>query len=118
MEISLISPAAIQSSNGNFTTAIRWKRILQALGHQVELSTDYQDANCDLMIALHAWRSAEAIQRFKSLFPHKPLIVALTGTDAYRFIHSHPEQTLNSIALADRLVGLHRLIRHTTHNLC
>ena len=113
MEISLISPAAIQSSNGNFTTAIRWKRILQALGHQVELSQEYDNTNCDLMIALHAWRSAEAIQRYKSLFPNKPLIVALTGTDAYRFIHSHSQQTLNSIALADCLVGLHQLISYT-----
>jgi putative glycosyltransferase (TIGR04348 family) len=39
--------------------------------------------------------------------------VALTGTDAYRFIHSHPEATLRSIALADRLVGLHDLIAET-----
>jgi putative glycosyltransferase (TIGR04348 family) len=40
-------------------------------------------------------------------------VVALTGTDAYRFIHSHPEPTLRSIALAHRLVGLHDLIADT-----
>jgi putative glycosyltransferase (TIGR04348 family) len=39
--------------------------------------------------------------------------VAITGTDAYRFIHSHPAATLRSIALADRLVGLHALIGET-----
>jgi len=113
MDISLISPAASRSSNGNYTTAFRWKRILQTLGHQVDLTQDYSGADCDLMIALHAWRSADAIQKFKSHHPNKSLIVALTGTDAYRFIHSHPEQTLKSIALADHLVGLHQLISST-----
>jgi putative glycosyltransferase (TIGR04348 family) len=39
--------------------------------------------------------------------------VAITGTDAYRFIHSHPDTTLQSIHLADRLVGLHDLIGNT-----
>ena len=34
-------------------------------------------------------------------------MVVLTGTDAYRFIHSHPQETLASLARADRLVGLH-----------
>ncbi len=66
-----------------------------------------------MMLALHAWRSAAAIEQFKQQFPQRPLIVAITGTDAYRFIHSHPEPTLRSIALADQLVGLHDLIANT-----
>ncbi len=66
-----------------------------------------------MMVALHAWRSAAAIAAFAERYPDRPLIVALTGTDAYRFIHSHPETTLRSIALAHRLVGLHDLIGET-----
>jgi putative glycosyltransferase (TIGR04348 family) len=65
------------------------------------------------MIALHAWRSASAIQSFSELYPHKPLIVAITGTDAYRFIHSHTEVTIQSIRRAHHLVGLHDLIANT-----
>jgi putative glycosyltransferase (TIGR04348 family) len=65
------------------------------------------------MVALHAWRSAESIADFDRRFPDRPLIVAITGTDAYRFIHSHPQDTLRSIELADRLVGLHDLIAET-----
>jgi hypothetical protein len=65
------------------------------------------------MVALHAWRSAAAIARFAEIYPGRALVVAITGTDAYRFIHSHPEATLRSIALADRLVGLHDLIGET-----
>jgi putative glycosyltransferase (TIGR04348 family) len=66
-----------------------------------------------MMIALHAWRSAESIQQFSDTFHKRPLIVAITGTDAYRFIHSHPDTTLQSIHLADHLVGLHDLIGNT-----
>jgi putative glycosyltransferase (TIGR04348 family) len=65
------------------------------------------------MIALHAWRSAESIRQFADAFHKRPLIVAITGTDAYRFIHSHPDTTLQSIQLADYLVGLHDLIGNT-----
>jgi putative glycosyltransferase (TIGR04348 family) len=62
------------------------------------------------MIALHAWRSAAAVQAFSRLHPDRPLVVVLTGTDAYRFIHTHADETLASLATEDRIVGLHRLI--------
>jgi len=63
----------------------------------------------DVMVALHAWRSAESVAQFKQKYPHRPLVLAMTGTDLYRFINSHPESTLASIHLADKLVTLHRL---------
>lgn len=113
MRIRLITPAPPQSRNGNRTTAARWAAILRGLGHRVQVSTGYAGEPAELMIALHAWRSAAAIERFAAIHPGRPLIVALTGTDAYRFIHSDPEVTLRSIALADRLVGLHAGIADT-----
>ena len=112
MRIILITPAPPQSRAGNRATATRWASILRALGHRVEIATAYAGQKADLMIALHAWRSAESIQRFSDAFQELPLIVAITGTDAYRFIHSHPDTTLQSIRLADYLVGLHDLIRN------
>ncbi|MEE4380311.1 MAG: TIGR04348 family glycosyltransferase, partial [Candidatus Competibacteraceae bacterium] len=87
MKISLITPAKKQSRAGNRTTAVRWARILRALGHQVQVAVDYNQESADLMIALHAWRSAESIKAFRKLYPHRPLVVTLTGTDIYRFIH-------------------------------
>jgi len=110
MRIRLITPAPPGSRAGNRTTAARWAAILRTLGHRVQISVEYDGADADLMIALHAWRSAGAIQRFAAEHPSRPLIVAITGTDAYRFIRSHPEPTLRSIRLAHRLVGLHALI--------
>ncbi|MBS1173474.1 MAG: glycosyltransferase [Proteobacteria bacterium] len=113
MRIRLVTPAPPRSRAGNRATAARWAAILRGLGHRVDVSVGYAGEPADLMVALHAWRSADPIARFAERYPGRPLVVALTGTDAYSFIHSHPEPTLHSIALADRLVGLHDLIAET-----
>lgn len=110
MRISLITPAKKASRAGNRTTAVRWARILRTLGHQVQIAVDYAGEAADLMIALHAWRSAESIEAFRSKHPQAPLIVALTGTDIYRFQSSHPDVTLRSMDMADALVCLHDLV--------
>jgi len=110
MKISLITPAKKQSRSGNRTTAVRWERILRSLGHQVRVAVDYDGDEADLMVALHAWRSARAIEAFRDKYPDAPLIVALTGTDIYRFQASDPEITLRSMELADALVCLHDLV--------
>lgn len=114
MYIQLISPAKIDSRNGNRTTAVRWRNILQDLGHRVTVSQQYIGEDVDLMLALHAWRSADSIQLFAEKYPTRPLLVALTGTDVYRFLNTHKQQTLKSIECADRLIGLHA---HITNSL-
>ncbi len=110
MRIHLITPAPSRARGGNWTTAARWASMLRGLGHRVDVSRDYHGESADVMIALHAWRSADSIRRFAMEHPDRPLVVVLTGTDAYRFIHSHPAQTLHSMELAHVLVGLHDLI--------
>ena len=107
MQISLITPAGKQSRNGNRTTAVRWQRLLQELGHSVRVDTAYDGMPADLMIAVHARRSAGSIEEFHARHPDRPLIVLLSGTDIYRFQHSHPDVTLLSMELADQLVCLH-----------
>jgi len=79
MNIILITPALPKSRAGNRVTAVRWKNILLELGHKVDVRSKFDNksqltSKYDLMIALHAWRSAEAINHFKKQFPHKPLI--------------------------------------------
>lgn len=107
MRIALITPAPRGSRAGNRTTAVRWARILRALHHRVTVAVEYDGTPCDVMIALHAWRSHDAVVRFRTAHLDRPLILALTGTDLYRFRHTHPETTHRSMELADRLVVLH-----------
>src|SRR5207247_8682612 len=83
MKIALITPVPAQSRQGNRVTALRWARILKALGHRVTIAQQYDGAPYDLMVALHARRSFAAIACFQRLYPARPLIVALTGTDLY-----------------------------------
>jgi putative glycosyltransferase (TIGR04348 family) len=113
LRVRLVTPAPPRSRSGNRATAARWSAILRGLGHVVDVSVEYWGEPADLMVALHAWRSRDAIARFARNHPEQPLVVALTGTDAYGFIQSEPEPTLRSIALAHRLVGLHDLIAET-----
>jgi putative glycosyltransferase (TIGR04348 family) len=110
MKISLITPAPKQSRAGNGVTARRWARLIRELGHAVRVARDYRDEPADLMIALHAWRSAASIRRFRARQPDAPLVVALTGTDIYRYVTSDAATTLRSLDLADALVGLHDLV--------
>lgn len=110
MKISLVTPAGKQSRAGNRTTAVRWARILQDLGHRVDISEESDGDGADMMIAVHAWRSAGSIRTFSTRHPDKPLIVLLAGTDIYSFQRSHPEDTIASMDRATRLVCLHDLV--------
>jgi len=90
---------------------LRWRRILRELGHEVRVANAYDGSPTDLMVALHAWRSAESIRRFHALHPDRPLIVALSGTDIYEYIARDPAPVLHSLACADRLLALQDLVR-------
>tara|TARA_A100001037_G_scaffold285398_1_gene292691 strand:+ start:17551 stop:18507 length:957 start_codon:yes stop_codon:yes gene_type:complete len=111
MDISLVTPAGKHSRTGNWTTAARWSRILRALGHDVTISEQDERCDTDMMIAIHAWRSAASIARYADARPDRPLVVCLAGTDIYRFQHSHPQETLSSMDVANALVCLHDLVQ-------
>jgi len=112
MHIHIITPALASSLSGNRATAGRWQDFLEQSGHQVTVSVNFihdpAKPPVDMMIALHAWRSAEAINNFRAAYPEKPLILALTGTDIYKFQISHPNVVYHSMEVADALIGLHK----------
>ncbi len=110
MKISLITPAGKQSKSGNRTSALRWARFLRGHGHRVRVAVDYKGEPADVMIALHAWRSADAAAHFRALFPGRHLVVALGGTDVNTFLKTDPQPTLRTMDMADALVCLHNLI--------
>jgi putative glycosyltransferase (TIGR04348 family) len=108
MNICLVTPAPPGSLKGNRVTAERWAGLLSELGHHVEIAVEYRDQSCDLLIALHAFKSHASIRRFRDARPQGPLVVGLTGTDLYADIHTQPD-ALESLGLATRLVLLQPL---------
>ena len=110
MKIHLVTPAKENSRNGNRTSAMRWAGLLRSAGHRVKIDTDYKGETTELVIALHAWRSAAAIRRYREASPQGPLVVAFGGTDVNTYLKSDPKTTLASMEMADALVGLHDLV--------
>ena len=106
MRFALVCPAPPRSRLGNRVTALRWQSILRALGHRVTITCELPTARYDVLVALHAFRSAEAVRASRAAHPSRPIVVALTGTDLYRDIRENADAK-RSLALADRLVVLH-----------
>jgi putative glycosyltransferase (TIGR04348 family) len=109
MRIVLITPEGPTKRTGNRVASRRWSRILRSLGHRVRIASSYDGRPADLMVAIHAWRSADAIERFKARYPACPVVLQLSGTDIYEYLRSDPGATLRAMKLADRLVGLNDL---------
>lgn len=108
MRILLVTPAPSGSRKGNRVTAERWARLLRDLGHRVTIAVEYHRQCCDLLIALHAFKSHLSICRFRTKRPGDPLVLCLTGTDLYGDIRTRPE-AWESLELATRLVVLQPL---------
>ncbi|HEY6462790.1 MAG TPA: glycosyltransferase, partial [Polyangiaceae bacterium] len=110
MRIVLVCPFPAGSRLGNRITAIRWRSILATLGHRATVTTGIPRRPYDLLVALHAYKTAEAVRWSRAMHPARPVVVALTGTDLSRDIHVHAEAR-RSLVLADRLIVLHDLAR-------
>jgi putative glycosyltransferase (TIGR04348 family) len=108
MKVLIVTPAPPGSRKGNRVTALRWARLLRQLGHRVALRGDYRGERCDLLVALHARKSAAAVEAYRAARPRAPLVVTLTGTDLYEDIRSDPAAR-RSLELASRLVVLQPL---------
>ncbi|MFQ5414572.1 MAG: selenoneine biosynthesis selenosugar synthase SenB [Phycisphaerae bacterium] len=107
MKILLVTPAPPGSPSGNRVTALRWARVLRGLGHRVVIEETYDGRRCDVLVALHARRSAAAVRGFHRVWPDAPIVVAMAGTDLYRDIH-RSAAARRSMALATRLIVLQR----------
>lgn len=85
--VCIVTPARPEANNGNWHTAARWQRFLAPLAEVSVVQHwpgDGEDDGADALIALHAWRSADSIERFHAAHPERPLALVLTGTDLYR----------------------------------
>lgn len=106
MQILIVYPWVQGISNGNEVTAKRWCHVVQSLGHQAAVVDSIDDSpfEADLLIALHAIKSGDAVARCGSIWPDCRIVVAVTGTDIYG--ESGSPVLDQSLALADRIVVL------------
>jgi putative glycosyltransferase (TIGR04348 family) len=108
--VVIISPALQDANNGNWQTAWRWSKML-GQQHEVRIAQAWHPESAgsdELMIALHARRSAASIAAWHAHRGSRGLIVALTGTDLYRDIHTDT-QAQASLDAASQLIVLQEL---------
>lgn len=109
--IWIVSPASAKANNGNWQSAKRWARFLRTR-YRVTIAQqwpapdgDAGEAAPDLLIALHARRSAAALAAFHQAWPRRPTVLLLTGTDLYRDIQ-HDASAQAALRQAGALVVL------------
>lgn len=104
LRIAIETPAKRGSRTGNRVTALRWAGLLRELGHRVTITSDkitydkiISDSDTsdsvrdftavrgdyDVLIAVHAVKSAAAVLRARELQPNLPIVTLLAGTDIY-----------------------------------
>ena len=105
MHVEVVTPAKSGSQHGNRVTAERWAALLGELGHTVSLTTSWSGEPVDVLVALHARRSAAAVREFRSAHPGRPVVLALTGTDLYADL-ARSSEAQDSVQTADALVVL------------
>lgn len=103
--IALVTPVPPDSPHGNGVTARRWADLLRRLGHTVTVSQQHAGGGYDLLVALHARKSAEAVRSARAADPYAPIVLALTGTDLYPDLETAGVAP-DVLACADRLVLL------------
>ncbi len=105
MNIRIVTPAPRGSRSGNRVTAERWGRILRQLGHRATVGIGL-DKPCDLLIALHASKSARPI-RLHQKTADTPLVIDIAGTDL-RPSQSLSRTVAHNLARADHIVLLQK----------
>ncbi len=90
-------------------TALRWAAILRSLGQTVRIVPSSfgieRGAGCDVLIALHAVKSAAVVADFRRSYPGRPVVVTLTGTDVFQD-GSTAGVLAKTLARADRIITL------------
>ncbi len=104
MRILYSVPPGATPTSGNLVTARRWAAIARGLGHRTSVAPGWKPGRWDLVVALHAWKSRDAIARADAA--GIPVVVALTGTDLYRDL-GRRAGARDSLSRARRIIALH-----------
>jgi len=104
-KVIIVTPAPPGSRAGNRNTAVRWAKIVRGLGYRATVQTQWENECCDLLVALHARKSHDALSAYRMACPDRPAVLALTGTDIYRDIRQD-RNAAASLEMATRLIVL------------
>jgi len=104
-KLCIVTPALADANNGNWQTAARWARMLSG-DYRVRVLKQWDGESDDILVALHARRSADSIAQWAQQLIRRPLVVVLTGTDLYRDL-AVDAAARRSLELADHVVVLH-----------
>lgn len=83
LRITIVTPAERGSRGGNRTTALRWCGLLRQLGHRTRIVTEWRDHEVDVLVVVHAVKSADAMHAAVATRPNLPVVLLLAGTDIY-----------------------------------
>ncbi len=106
--VLIVTPALASANNGNWQTAWRWQRMLRS-HFDVSIDQQWNGQTVDVLLALHARRSAPSIEAWAQArgasHAAQGLGVVLTGTDLYRDV-AVDASAKRSLKLAKHLVVL------------
>ena len=108
----VVTPAPRGSRSGNRTTALRWAAMLRALGLAVRVRQEWCGEPCEVLIAVHAVKTAGSVLAALRAHPALPIVVLLAGTDVYpRF--SPDADAAAALDRANALIALQPFAAHT-----
>lgn len=107
LKINVCSGYPLSSPKGNVVTAKRMASLFSERGHDAQAIHTDQPPESDVLVALHAFKTAAASKYFAEKCPSSKLIVLLTGTDINGGIEKHLELAETIYSLVDRFVVAH-----------
>lgn len=103
--VIIVTPAPRGSQTGNRKTALRWSALLRQLGARVRVLQHYNGEECDLLLAVHAVKSAKSVLDCAKDHPDTRIAILCAGTDLYPVFRPGPT-ALAALERADALVTL------------
>ncbi len=104
MRVLISCPYPLDSNHGNSVSARRLKGIMNEMGYSATAQFGWDGSPADVLIALHAVRSAEVVSRFRKTYPRGKVIVVLTGTDLYQDLLDCSSVGHQTLRISDILV--------------
>lgn len=110
--VVIVTLAPRHSRSGNRATALRWAAMLRQLGAHVRIRDAWRGEPCDLLVAVHAVKTATNVLAAAAALPRLRIVVLLAGTDVYPHYVPDPA-TAAALERADVLVALQPLAGDT-----